>query len=127
MKSTETIRISADAQNRDIRKGAREVEEKKREARQLEEHREKDKKEMNRHHETREEIVTYVMRSPEAGRRAGQKNVFKEGMDQRILMRQKLCMYKFRMQSDPHRISHRVLTSGETTACLVSHDAEGRA
>lgn len=33
----------------------------------------KDKKEMNRHRETRAETVTCVMRSPEAGRRAGQK------------------------------------------------------
>ena len=74
MKSTETIRISVEAQNRDIKKGSREAEDKTREARQLEEHREKkDKKEMNRHRETRAEIVTCVMRSPEAGRRAGQK------------------------------------------------------
>lgn len=74
MKSTETIRISVEARNRDIKKGAREAEDKTREARQLEEHREKkDKKEMNRHCETRAEIVTCVMRSPEAGRRAGQK------------------------------------------------------
>lgn len=86
----------------------------------------KDKKEMNRHRETRAETVTCVMRSPEAGRRAGQKNVFKEVMDQRILMQQKLCMYKFRMQSAPHRVSHREFTSGKTAACLVSHDSEGR-
>lgn len=81
---------------------------------------------MNRHRETRAETVTCVMRSPEAGRRASQKNVFKEVMDQRILMQQKLCMYKFRMQSAPHRVSHREFTSGETAACLVSHDSEGR-
>lgn len=36
MKSTETIRISANAQNSDIRKGAREAEDKTREARQFE-------------------------------------------------------------------------------------------
>ena len=44
MKSTETIRISVDAQNRDIRKGARGREDKTREARQFEEHREKRQK-----------------------------------------------------------------------------------
>lgn len=81
---------------------------------------------MNRHRETRAEIVTCFMRSPEAVRGAGQKNAFKEVMDQRILMQQKLCMYKFRMQSAPPRISNREFTSGETAACLVSHDSEGR-